>query len=253
MLGRSCSAWAFFVLLLLWTCQALALGVPPLAGRVNDTANILSDEVEKKLTAKLADVEQRTGHQLAILTVASLEGDPIEDFGIRVVEAWKLGQKGKDDGVLLLVAAGDHKMRIEVGYGLEGELPDAAAGRIIQDVMIPRFRQGDYDGGVTAAVSAILVRIGAGTDEDKSAVAAAPSGSRSSGSPLGSILRFLFLAPFLFFFLVVIVLRRLFGGGSGSRSTYYGGSSFGGSSSGGGSSFSGGGGSFGGGGASGSW
>lgn len=251
---RTVAALPWLAVVLLFSSHALCLPVPPLTGRVVDNANILSDAVEQKLTARLAGVEQQMGRQLAILTVPSLEGDPIEDFSMRVVEEWKLGKKGKDDGVLLLIAVNDHKMRIEVGYGLEGELPDVAAGRIINDVMAPRFRAGDYDGGVTSAISAILVKIGAGTAEDAAAAVSVTRTPQSTGSVLGTIFKLLVLAPFIIFFILASVLRRLFGG---SRTTYYGGggyySSRGSSYGGGGSSFSGGGGSFGGGGASGSW
>jgi uncharacterized protein len=104
-------------------------------------------------------LEEETGSQVAVLTVPSLEGDPIEDFSMRVVETWKLGRAGVDDGVLILVARDDRRMRIEVGYGLEGALTDAQAGRIIDLVMAPRFRQGDFDGGVDGAVDSISAAI----------------------------------------------------------------------------------------------
>ena len=134
---------------------AAALEVPYLAGRVNDLAGLLSEGAEARLEEKLGRLEEQTGAQVAVLTIPSLEGDPIEDFSIRVVETWKLGREGEDDGVLVLIARDDRRMRIEVGYGLEGVLTDAQSRRIIDAVMTPRFRAGDFDGGVEAAVGAI--------------------------------------------------------------------------------------------------
>jgi uncharacterized protein len=204
---------------------------------------------------------------VAVLTVLSLQGDPIEDFSLRVVEAWKLGRKGQDDGILLLVASQDRKMRIEVGYGLEGELPDALAGRIVSDVMAPRFRKGDFTGGILSAVDAVLQRTGgsavASDAEGGAAEGSTTEGSAAPAKPLGwfaSLLRGVFKFLFIGFILVIVVLSMLartifggvsrggfFGGGGGFGSGFGGGGGFG---SGG---FSGGGGSFGGGGASGSW
>lgn len=153
----------FLVWVVAITCvcfRAYAFEVPPLEGRVNDHAGLLSPAVKQQLTERLAAHEQATGTQLAILTIASLEGTPIEDYSIRVVEAWKLGKKGQDNGVLILVAKNDRKMRIEVGYGLEGTLPDITAGRIVRDIMAPRFRQGDYEGGIVRSVEAVIGKTG---------------------------------------------------------------------------------------------
>jgi uncharacterized protein len=239
---------------LVLTTAASALEVPPLEGRVNDRAHLLSPRTEERLTATLEAYENKTGHQLAILTVPTLEGDPIEDFSIRVVEAWKLGRKGQDDGVLLLVAAKDKKMRIEVGYGLEGDLTDLEAGRIVNDIMAPLFRQGDFDGGILAAVGAILAQTGAeGLVPEQAAQPQRQSGHRRAG---GSLPVILFVLTML---LVPMFGRRrwrrgggiiFFGGGFGGG--YRGGGGFGGGGFGGGG-FSGGGGGFGGGGASGGW
>lgn len=135
---------------------ASALPVPELSGRVVDLADLLPADAEARIDAKLVAFEQRTGAQVAVLTVTSLEGDPIEDFSIRVVEAWKLGRQGKDDGVLLLVSRDDRKMRIETGYGLEGQLTDAQSGRILDGVLRPRFRAGDYRGGIEEGVDTLL-------------------------------------------------------------------------------------------------
>ncbi len=136
-----------------------ALEVPYLSGRVNDQAAMLDDAFEGQLEERLRVLEEETGAQVAVLTISSLEGDPIEDFSIRVVETWKLGREGVDDGVLVLVARDDRRMRIEVGYGLEGALTDAQAGRIIDGLMTPRFREGDFAGGVGAAVDAISAAV----------------------------------------------------------------------------------------------
>jgi uncharacterized protein len=136
-----------------------ALDVPYLSGRVNDQAMMLEDTFEGQLEEQLRLLEEETGAQVAVLTIGSLEGDPIEDFSIRVVQTWKLGREGVDDGVLLLIARDDRRMRIEVGYGLEGALTDAQAGRIIDGLMTPRFREGDFEGGVGAAVDAISAAV----------------------------------------------------------------------------------------------
>jgi uncharacterized protein len=135
------------------------LDVPYLAGRVNDQADLLDETFEDQLEVRLQALESETGAQVAVLTIPSLEGDPIEDFSIRVVDTWKLGREGVDDGVLILVARDDRRMRIEVGYGLEGALTDAQAGRIIDRLMTPRFREGDFEGGIGAAVDAISTAV----------------------------------------------------------------------------------------------
>ncbi len=231
-------------LLLLLAPVARALGVPPLVGRVNDTANVLSAPMRSQLEAQLEGYERSTGHQLAVLIVPSLEGDPIEDFTIRVVESWKLGKQGKDDGVLLFVATQDRKIRIEVGYGLEGELPDALVGRIIRDVMAPAFRQGDLGFGISRAVSAISAATG-GQGE------ALPPPARTRSHDGGG------LSPFL----LLGILALLFLGGGRGMGGFIIGSALGGMGrggfGGGGSrqsgGFRGGGGGFGGGGASGGW
>lgn len=132
-----------------------ALEVPYLAGRVNDQAKLLDDGFESQLEERLRLLEEETGAQVAVLTVPTLDGDPLEDFSMRVVETWQLGRADVDDGVLILVARDERRMRIEVGYGLEGVLTDAQSGRIIDHLMAPRFREGDFDGGVGAAVDAV--------------------------------------------------------------------------------------------------
>ncbi len=145
-----------FCLALLWTATAAAaLEVPYLAGRVNDLAGLLSPQTEQQLESRLEQLEQATGAQVAVLTLASLEDEALEDFSMRVVETWKLGREGVDDGVLLLVSRDDRKLRIEVGYGLEPTLTDVRSRRIISNLMVPRFREGDFDGGVRDAIEAI--------------------------------------------------------------------------------------------------
>ncbi len=132
-----------------------AVEVPYLSGRVNDQAGLLGDSFETGLDGRLRQLEEETGAQVVVLTIPSLEGDPIEDFSIRVVETWNLGRAGADDGVLILIVRDDRRMRIEVGYGLEGALTDAQSGRIIDGLMAPRFRSGDFEGGIEAAVDAV--------------------------------------------------------------------------------------------------
>jgi uncharacterized protein len=130
--------------------------VPYLSGRVVDEAHILDAGTIASLDQQLRDHEKKTGHQVVVLTIPSLDGDALEDYSLKVGRTWALGQKGKNDGILLLVVRDDRKLRIEVGYGLEGELPDALSGRIIRDEITPRFRSNDYSGGVSAGVKAIL-------------------------------------------------------------------------------------------------
>lgn len=140
---------------------ALAQGaeVPYLTGRVVDNAEILKPETRRRITEELQAHEKRTTNQIAVLTVPTLGGESVEEYAVRVFEQWKLGRKGQDNGVLLVVVPQDRRMRIEVGYGLEGTLTDVAASRIIRDVMTPRFRGGDYDGGIAQGVAAIVAQL----------------------------------------------------------------------------------------------
>lgn len=140
-------------------CLSWALDVPPLTGRVVDFANVLPGPVKAGLESRLAAHESRTSNQVAVLTLTSLEGQPLEEFSHRVASTWRLGQKGTDNGVLVLVALKERKIRIEVGYGLEGTLTDAKSSRIIRHEMVPHFRNGDYDRGISAGVNAILQTI----------------------------------------------------------------------------------------------
>lgn len=148
-----------FIFACLYTLSAAAgyaLDVPPLTGRIVDRAGLLPPDLTASLSAELAAHEQRTGNQIALLTLPSLEGEPLEEFSHRVATAWKLGQRDIDNGVLVLVVPNDRRVRIEVGYGLEGTLTDAAASRIIRHEMIPRFRAGDFPGGIAAGLRAIM-------------------------------------------------------------------------------------------------
>lgn len=166
------------LLVLFWSLQALALEVPPLTGRIVDSADLLPADLETTLSADLQAHEIRTTNQVAVLTVPSLQGDSLEDFSHRVATTWALGHKGTDNGVLILVIPGDRKVRIEVGYGLEGTLTDARAARIIRQEMVPKFRTGDYAGGIAAGMKAVL-----GTIEG---TYSAPAESAQPAGPFGT-------------------------------------------------------------------
>ena len=222
--------------------------VPPLTGPIVDAANLLSPRNEQSLTQVLRKLRDQGGSQLVVLTVDQLYGLPIEQASIQVTDAWKLGSATKDDGVLLLVAAKDRAVRIEVGQGLEGQLTDAHARRIIDQIIIPYFKSGDYDAGLLAGVTAILQHTDPNFRFDETVPV--PRERKRSGS---------FWALFVIF-VIFTLLQKFFGGGPGGRfgggggyrrsnSVYWGGG--GGGFSGGG--FSGGGGGFSGGGASGRW
>jgi uncharacterized protein len=138
---------------------AAAADVPYLSGRVVDDAEILSPAARGRLTTGLKAHEQRTGNQIAVLTVPTIHGESIEEYALQVFEAWKLGQRDKDNGVLVVVVPKDRRMRIEVGYGLEGALPDIAAARIVRNIMSPQFKAGDFDRGVEGGVAAIVAHL----------------------------------------------------------------------------------------------
>jgi uncharacterized protein len=276
--------------LLFQPCPAGALEVPQLKGRINDMANLLSPEAAARLEQKLAGFEQETSNQVAVLTIPSLQGDDVEQFAIRVADQWKLGQKGKDNGVLLIIAQAERKVRIEVGMGLQGVLPDITAGRIIRDSMGPLLKAGNFDQGIAAGVDGIIA---ATKGEFKASPEERKNRPRHSGSStlltfliftgvaavaLGSISRYLGglagavglpLAAGMAFsglglgillllgavglvagFLLSTMARFGHNGGLGGGG-FYGGGGFGGGGGGGG--FSGGGGGFDGGGASGDW
>jgi uncharacterized protein len=149
-------ALIFFAFLFFHPSIIQALEVPPLRGYVNDYAAMISPATRDRLEEELKGFEQTDSTQLVILTIPSLEGEPIETFSIRVGETWKIGQKGKDNGIILVVAKRDRKTKIEVGRGLEGRLTDLLAGRIVDLVINSRFKRGDFDGGFQAGVSALI-------------------------------------------------------------------------------------------------
>jgi uncharacterized protein len=272
--------------------RAFALEIPPLKGRVNDYAAMLAPATVDQLERSLAAFEQEQSTQIVVLTVASLEGDSLEDFSLRVAETWKIGRQGLDNGALLLVARDDRKIRIEVGYGLEGRLTDLTAGRIIRDVITPQFRNGSFDQGVINGVSVMMAAV-KGEFSAEQIAAHRGNGQVDFGSLVGPFLIGLFFisrivgrnrmvtaslggiaAPVLGFlafggrwlmllaliplgFVAGFLIAAIAGSAASTRSgrgTWSGGG-FGGASGGfgGGGGFSGGGGGFGGGGASGGW
>jgi uncharacterized protein len=274
-------AWCMLLVFAAGSAQAELVAIPPLQSRVTDLTQTLSPDQQSQLEAKLSQFEQQKGSQIAILIVPTTQPEDIAQYGIRVVEAWKLGREKQDDGLLMLVAKNDRKMRIEVGYGLEGPIPDLVAKRIISEVMAPKFRQGDYYGGLNDATD-VVMRLISGEQLPAPAQAQNKTGGISSMLPLlligglvlGGILRSIFGSFFggaltggaigmlawilggglllaIIFGIVAffITLMGAFGlgqlGGLGGFGGGYGG--------GGRDIFSGGGGGFGGGGASGDW
>ena len=174
--------------------------VPTLNARVTDQTGTLTDEQKASVEKTLADFEAKKGAQVAVLVVPTTGPETIEQYSIRVVEQWKLGRKNVDDGVLLIVAKNDHALRIEVGYGLEGVLTDAMSNRIINETIVPRFRQGDFYGGISAGVGSIM-RVVSGEP-----LPAPPERPREPGGsvPLLPVL-------FLLTFVAGGLLRALFG------------------------------------------
>jgi uncharacterized protein len=267
----------FFAQILCLPGEVLAqIPVPELTGRVVDLTGTLTKKEIQILEKELADLEARKGSQIAILMISTTDGEVIEDFSMRVAEAWKIGRKGIDDGILITVAKDDRKARIEVGYGLEGVIPDATAKRIISEQMAPEFRNGNYFAGLQAAVSTMArlidgEKLPPPSNEDEETLGEGFFfGSAISSfvmhwflpTPLAVILAALatwilsiFFVGFSFVNLFILLLAAVIGvtwyrfSSGGGSSSSAGWSSSGGSSGG----FSGGGGSFGGGGASGSW
>jgi uncharacterized protein len=186
------------LLALALSAPAAALEVPYLGGRVNDQAGLLSPQAADALDAKLKQYEAKTGHQVVLLTIPSLEGEVLEEFSLEVARTWKLGRKGVNDGVLFLVSKADRKLRIEVGHGLEGSIPDALAGRIIQSEVVPRFRAGDFEGGVVAGADAIMAA-GEGAYTPPPAPSSPFEGDRENFNGLGdNILEQLLISAFVF-------------------------------------------------------
>jgi uncharacterized protein len=253
---------------------------PALTGRVVDNADILTPEAEAALTAKLAALETQSQRQLVVATIADLEGYEVADYGYQLGRAWGLGDETRNDGAVLIVAPNDRKVRIEVGYGLEGYLTDALSSLIIQNQILPAFRNGDFPGGINAGADAIIAQLQL-PPEEAARVASEAGQTRESdgGFPFGVLI----WIAFLFFFIILPIMagrgrrRKYRSNGSGpwgsrglgdtardvilwevgsaiARGIISGGRGGGGGGfGGGGGGFSGGGGSFGGGGASGGW
>ena len=164
-----------------WLAPVQAADVPYLSGRVVDHAEILSPATRDRLTAALKAHEEATGNQVAVLTVPTIDGESIEEYAARVFATWKLGRKDEDNGVLVVIVPQDRKMRIEVGYGLEGTLTDVAAARIIRNLMTPRFKTGNYDEGTADGVLAVIAQLeGKPGIADAAPAAADAHGGRSS-------------------------------------------------------------------------
>ncbi|MDE2183269.1 MAG: TPM domain-containing protein [Alphaproteobacteria bacterium] len=233
---------------------ASALTFPPLSGRVVDDAGILSDQTKQELNQLLHQHEQQTGNQVVVATLKSLQGTDIETYGYQLGRAWGLGKKGKDNGVLITISPSTHDVRIDVGYGLEGTLTDAQSALIIQNVMLPYFKKGDYDSGVLAGTVDTLKALGGKPSLEGASLPEEPQTddqSHHGGVPIIFIVILLWVVFGRFFWPLLFlggIGRGPWGGGGFGG---FGGGGLGGGSFGGG--FSGGGGSFGGGGASGHW
>jgi uncharacterized protein len=262
----------FLAFAALWLALGLVAGpalaeptFPKLTGRVVDGANVIPDDVEARLTQKLEALETQSQRQLVVVTLVSLQDYPISDYGYQLGRAWGLGDKERNDGALLIVAPGERKMRIEVGYGLEGIVTDGLSGLIVQNVIRPKFKAGDLPGGIEAGVDTLITQLTLPEDEARKIAAQAQPQKAREGEGIGPLVFVLF---FFIFFVFLPMIRRGRGGRhhstglgpvivwealnqmSGNRGGW---SSGGGSDWGGGSSWGGGGGSFGGGGASGDW
>ncbi|WP_254514759.1 YgcG family protein [Novosphingobium sp. G106] len=231
---------------------------PPLTGRVVDAANILPPDVKTRLDQKLAGLQTQSGRQLVVVTLPDLQGYEISDYGYQLGRAWGIGSKDKNDGALLIIAPNERKLRIEVGYGLEGVLTDGLSSLIINQQIVPKFKAGDMPGGIEAGTDAIIQQLTLPADQAQKIAAEA---NRQPAKQQGGGFPWVFLI-FVFLFFILPMLRgggrRYRSGGLGSvilwdalNSSRGGGGGWGGGGGGGG--FSGGGGSFGGGGSSGSW
>ncbi|HTP64675.1 MAG TPA: TPM domain-containing protein, partial [Geobacteraceae bacterium] len=181
---------SIILLHLVLSFPAFALDVPQLTGHVNDHAGLLSPQVRQELEARLTDFERSDSTQIVVLTIPTLAGEAMDEYSIKVAEAWRVGQKGVDNGAILLVAKQERKIRIEVGRGLEGRLTDLVSGRIIRGDMSPRFKTSDFDGGIAAGVSAIMAVV-------KGEYKAAPhdlTRTRKSAPPIFTLLIFFMVA-----------------------------------------------------------
>ena len=239
--------------LLAWSFLSLAVNYPALTGRIVDAANVLDASTKAAIEPKLADLESKSGIQLVVATVPSLEGQEIEPYANALFRTWALGQKTKNNGALLLVAPNEHRVRIEVGYGLEGTLTDALSKVVIANAMAPRFKTGDFSGGVSRGVDDIITIL---TTDSADWQAKQPD-IRLNNDQSGGGINLWIWAALIFLGIVMSIISP------GFRSLLFqlllsiamtsGNSRGGGGSWGGGGGFSGGGGSSGGGGASGSW
>lgn len=202
------AVWLLGLLLLVgagFSCADEQQVIPRLAARVTDLTSTLDVEQRRRLDARLAAFENAKGSQIAVLIVPTVQPESIEQYALRVVESWKLGRRGVDDGALLLIAKDDRKLRIEVGYGLEGALNDATAKRIISETIGPRFKKGDFYGGIDAGVTAMMQVI---TGE------ALPPAARVEGARRADVddhFEMLLLIGFVLVFVVGGVLRAIFG------------------------------------------
>lgn len=239
---------------------------PPLTGRVVDNANIIPADIETQLDAKLAQIETESSDQIVVVTLPSLQGYEIEEFGYRLGREWAIGQKKLNNGLLLIVAPNERKVRIEIGYGLEGVMPDGLSAQIIRNDILPRFKAGDMPGGIVAGVDGIDKILKASPEERAERLAKAPPKPSQQSDPEGIPIVFIIILMVWIFIMISQSKRNRFrnrrsdaidilpiilsdwddddrgGGGFGG----FGGGGFGGG-------FGGGGGSFGGGGSSGSW
>jgi uncharacterized protein len=191
-------------LLFVFGLASAEVAVPPLTSRVTDLTGTLSGGAVARIEAKLADLEAKKGSQLAVLIVPTTQPEEIEQYGIRVEDTWKLGRKGIDDGVYLIVAKNDRRVRIEVSYGLEGALPDAVANRIITETITPHFKIGDYDGGVEAGVNQIISVI-------NGEALPAPDKKWERRGGLGNMLPLLLVVVFVGSGVLRAIFGRLFG------------------------------------------
>ncbi|MGZ8903303.1 MAG: TPM domain-containing protein, partial [Methylobacter sp.] len=193
-----------FVLLLFFTTLWAQVAVPDLSRRVTDLTGTLTTEQAKALESKLASFEAAKGSQIAVLIIPTTQPEDIAQFGIRVADAWKIGRKNIDDGVILIIAKDDRQLRLEVGYGLEGVIPDAIAKRIIAETITPYFRAGDFAGGINAGVEQVMRLI---EGEPLPAPQKQPSGE--SGQ---SAFMFILLGGLLVGFLLSVLMGRVMGG-----------------------------------------
>jgi len=251
-------AFTALLLLVVATAAWAAPQFPPLTGRVVDDAHMLSPPAVQKLDADLAGLEAQTGHQMVVATIPDLQGYDIADYGYQLGRAWGIGQKGKNDGVVFIVAPNERKVRIEVGYGLEPVLTDALSSVILQTKVLPRFRAGQMEQGVVDGAEAVIQQLALPDDQARQNVAQAAQTQAQDG---GGGMSFGLVVLVVFVFWVLASLLGGFGGRRGGSGLWWllplimssSGRGRGDWSGGGGGGFSGGGGSFGGGGSSGSW